>query len=51
MFDSFYSEVIHDSVNVTEEPTLPCQRKGLMMVQALTDMKLPKIGTATCTLK
>ena len=26
-FDSFYSEVIHDSINLTAEPTLPRQRK------------------------
>ena len=26
-FDSFYSEVIRDSINLTVEPTLPCQRK------------------------
>ena len=26
-FDSFYSEVIRDSINLTAEPTLPHQRK------------------------
>ena len=26
-FESFYSEVIHDSVSLTAEPTLPRQRK------------------------
>ena len=26
-FDSFYSEEIHDSTNLTAEPTLLCQRK------------------------
>lgn len=26
-FDAFYSEVILDSINLTSEPALPCQRK------------------------
>ena len=53
-FESFYSEVIHESVSPTAEPTLPRQSKGqegLMKVQPRTDMKLPRTGIVTCTLK
>ena len=53
-FDSFYSEVIRESVDLTAEPTLPRQRKGpegLTMVQVPTHMKCQKTDTATCILK
>jgi len=50
MIDSIYNEVLRDCVEL-HNPIEGKGPRGLMMVQALTHMKLSKTGTATYTLK